>query len=203
MPSLLGRCFHRPPFLVHALYVFVADLPAAFNDPGHQGSDKRGGPGVDADTQGQFESLAIGRFDAPRPESPLDGEGGQEGTSRVVFMSQRRAEKRHKAIAQEMTHRAVVAMHLRTSEIELRVQQAVHRLGAEAFGQRGGAHDVAEPHRNLFQFAGQRALRGEDLLCEVLWRIGLRRCKLRLREYVEWCRALAAKLIFRRVACST
>ena len=63
-------------------------------------------------------------------------ERGQRGAARVVLVGQRRAEKRHEAVAEELVHGALVPVDLGQGELEEGVEQTVHRVGPQALGDR-------------------------------------------------------------------
>ena len=96
----------------------------------------------------------------------------QDPTPGVILERQRRAKQGHKAIAQELVNRAAVAVHRVQGEFEEALQQGMHALGTQALGQAGGVRQVAEQHRDLFEFALQSTAGGEDLLGQMAGRIG-------------------------------
>ena len=125
------------------------------------------------------EALAGAEADAARRElrlvvveRPLDAEGGVDGAARMVLVGDRGPEERHDAVAEELVDRALVAVDLGEHEVEGPAHEPVDLLGVEALGQRGEAGDVHEEHRHLFALALERAARGEDLLGQVLRRVG-------------------------------
>ena len=73
------------------------------------------------------ESSAIGS----RLHRAADVEGGQHGATGVVLVGERRAEQRHEAVAEELVHRALVAVHLGQRRLEEPAQERVHAVGAE------------------------------------------------------------------------
>src|SRR5687767_7413864 len=89
----------------------------------------------------------------------------------MILVREGRAEERHEAVAEELVDRALVAMHLRERGLEEPAQQRVHGLGAEPFGERGRADDVAEQYGDGLALALDRAPRGEDLLGEMTRRV--------------------------------
>jgi hypothetical protein len=80
-------------------------------------------------------------------------------------------------------------------EIEGAPHEAVDFFRVEPLGQRGEPGDVDEQHRDLLTFALKRGPGGEDLLGQVLRRVGLGRGEARLSRLVERRRALAAELV--------
>ena len=100
------------------------------------------------------------------------------GPARVVLVGDGGAEERHDAVAEELVDRALVAVHLGQHEVEGAAHEPVHLLGVEALGQRGEPRDVHEEHGHLLALALERAARREDLLGQVLGRVGLGRGEL-------------------------
>jgi hypothetical protein len=88
-------------------------------------------PGVD--------SLAGPEGDPARRELALvalerarDAQRRVHGPARVVLVGDGRAEQRHDPVAQELVHRALVAVHLGQHELEGPAHELVHLLGVEA-----------------------------------------------------------------------
>ena len=104
-----------------------------------------------------------------------DIEGGEHGATGVILVGERRAEQRHEAVAEELVHRAFVAMHLRERGLEEAAQKRVHAVGADPLGEGGGADEIAEEHGDGLALALHGGAGGEDLLGEMPGRVGLRR----------------------------
>ena len=102
-------------------------------------------------------------------------QGRQHGAPRVILVGDRRAEERHEAIAQELVHRPLVAVHVGQRQLEEPAQQHVHGVRAQPLRQPGGADDVAEQHADGLPLALHGAARGQDLLGEVPRRVRLGR----------------------------
>jgi hypothetical protein len=123
------------------------------------------------------ERHGLARLERQRPVGHGAGnsEGGERGAPGMVLVGDGRAEERHEAVAQELVHRAFVAVHLRQGELEEAAQEVVHQVGAEALGEGGGAHEIAEEHGHRLALALQHRVRGEDLVGEVARRVDFRR----------------------------
>ena len=107
-----------------------------------------------------------------------DAERRVDGPARVVLVRDGRPEQRHDAVAEELIDRALVAVHLGQHEVEGPAHEPVDFLGIEAGGQGREPGDVHEQHRHLLALALERAGGGEDLLGQVLRRVGARRGEL-------------------------
>ena len=132
-------------------------------------------PGIEPHPHAERHGLA--RLERQRPVGHGAGnsEGGERGAPGMVLVGDGRAEERHEAVAQELVHRAFVAVHLRQGELEEAAQEVVHQVGAEALGEGGGAHEIAEEHGHRLALALQHRVRGEDLVGEVARRVDFRR----------------------------
>ena len=106
-------------------------------------------------------------------DRPGDAERGQGGAARVILVRQRGAEERHEAIAEELVDGALVAVDLGQRRLEEAVEEVVHGVGPQPFGQRGGPDQVAEEHGDRLALALQCRARGEDALGEVARRVGI------------------------------
>ena len=83
-------------------------------------------------------------------------------------MSDRRAEERHDAVAGELVHRTLEAVHPLGEELEEAIEDVVPLLGIELLGELHRALHVGEEHRHLLALALEGTARCEDLLGEVL-----------------------------------
>ena len=103
-----------------------------------------------------------------------DAERGVDGPARVVLVGDGRPEERHDAVTEELVDRALVAVHLGQHEIEGPAHEPMDFLGVEAGREGREPGDVHEEHRHLLALALERAGGGEDLLGQVLRRVGAR-----------------------------
>jgi hypothetical protein len=85
----------------------------------------------------------------------------------MILVRERRAEKRHEPVAEELVHRALVAVHFAERGLEEPAEQDVHAVRAEPLGESGGADEIAEEHGDGLALALHGATRGEDLLGEM------------------------------------
>ena len=90
-------------------------------------------------------------------ERALDRERGRDRAHRVVLVRDRRAEERHHAVARELIHGALVAVHRLHDRLKAAVHDAVQILGIEARRERGEARDVGEQHGHELALAFERA----------------------------------------------
>ena len=123
-------------------------------------------------------ALAL-QFTAIVLEGALDAERGAHRPLRMVLVSDRRAEERHDAVAEELIHRAFVPMDLGQHELERARHERVHVLRVESGGERGEAGDIHEQNGDLLTLALEGGLGGEDALGEMLG--GVRRRARELR----------------------
>ena len=151
---------------------------------------------VDAHAHSELDAVHPSHVVGQRFELPLD----RERTLGMVFMGDRRPEERHHPVAEELVDRALVAMNRTQDDLERAVHHRVDVLGIELLRHRREARHVREHHSDALSFSLQRAFRGEDLLGEVLRRVGVRG-----RELLRGWRgghggaALAAELVRRGI----
>ena len=62
----------------------------------------------------------------------------------MILVSDGRTEQRHEAVTEKLVDGALVAVNLRERALEEPVEQCMHLLGPEAFGQPRGVDDVTE-----------------------------------------------------------
>ncbi len=96
------------------------------------------------------------------------------GAHRVVFVGERRAEERHDAVAHDLVHRALVAVHRLHHPLQHGIQQAPGFLRILVGQELHRPLEIGEEHRDLLALAFQRVPGGQDLLGEVLRGIALR-----------------------------
>src|SRR5205823_14765288 len=91
---------------------------------------------------------------------------------RMILMRDRRAKKGHDAVAGVLVDRAFEAVHALSEELEEAVHDLVPLFGIDLRGEIHGALHVREEDRHLLALPFEGAAGGEDLLGEVLRRIG-------------------------------
>ena len=85
------------------------------------------------------------------------------------------SEQSHDSVAHHLIDGALVAMDGLHHLLEYRIEDLPRLLGIAVGEQLHGALEVGEEDRDLLAFAFEGLLRREDLLCEVLRRVGGRR----------------------------
>ena len=113
-------------------------------------------------------------------------------------MSERRAEERHDAVAHHLVDGAFESVDGFHHVLEDGIKKLARFFRVAVGQQLHRPLEIGEQHRHLLALAFERGLGGEDFLDEVLRRVALGRLELlcRLRQ---WCAALTAKLLRRRV----
>ena len=101
-------------------------------------------------------------------------QGGIAGADRVVLVGDRRAEQGHDAVAHDLVDGALVAVDGLHHPLEDRIEQLARLFGVTVGQQFHRALEVGEENGHLLPLALERRLRREDLLGEVLGRVGLR-----------------------------
>ena len=97
----------------------------------------------------------------------LHGQRRIAGPHRMVFMGQGGTKQRHDAVAHDLVHGPLVAVHSGHHALQHRVKELAGLLGIALGQQFHGAFEVGKQHGHLFAFAFQGAARGEDLLGQV------------------------------------
>src|SRR5262245_57548282 len=92
----------------------------------------------------------------------------------MIFMSDRRAEKGHDAVAGILVHRTFEAVNAVTEDLAEAVQDLVPLFGIDLLGEVHRALHVSKEYRHLLALALEGGLRLQDLLGEVFWGIGSR-----------------------------
>jgi hypothetical protein len=110
-----------------------------------------------------------------RPETLLDRDRRADRSVGVVLVGDRRAEEGHDAVAEELVHRAFVAVDRVEDHLEGAVHDQVDVLGIEAFRHGRKPRDVREHHRDLLPLALEHVTALQDLLGKVLGRVRGRR----------------------------
>ncbi len=128
-----------------------------------------------------------------RAELLPDSESRKQCTTDMVFMCNRRAEKRHETIAQELIDGALIMVDFGGCHFEEPVEQVVHGFRTDSMCKPGGICDIAKKHRDLFNLALESKPGFESLLPQVGWSIGL-------RTVLQGCAAVITKPAVRRVA---
>jgi len=146
---------------------------------------------------------AAGALDLLRVEGdpPLHSQRRIAGANRMVLVPDRRAEERHDPVAHDLVHRPLVPMDGFHHPFNDPVEDLPGLLGVAVGEQLHRPLQVREQHRDLLALAFEGALGGEDLLGEMLGRVGLGRAELQLsrKRGLEWPAALLAELVAAQV----
>ena len=105
--------------------------------------------------------------------APLHVERGVARPHGVVLVGERRAEERHDPVAHDLVDGALVAVDGLHHPLEHGIEELARLLGVAVGQQLHRALEVGEQHGDLLALALEGALRGEDLLGEVLGGVGL------------------------------
>ena len=129
--------------------------------------------GVEADADLHLHALRAAQLLRVAPHGVLHPERGVARAHGVILVGERRAEQRHDAVAHHLVDGALVAVDGLHHPLEDGIEDLARLLGIAVGEQLHRALEVGEEHRDLLALALQRGLRGEDLLGEVLGRVGL------------------------------
>ena len=111
---------------------------------------------------------------------------GVAGALRVILVRDRRAEQRHDPVAGVLVHRALEAVHAVGEDLQEAVEDAVPLLRIDRLGELHRSLHVGEQDGDLLALALERRLRVQDLVGEVLRRVGARvTCRRRDRPRRE------------------
>ena len=115
---------------------------------------------------------------APHPDGvPLDRllhpQRRVAGAHRMVLVGEWRPEQRHDAVAHDLVHRPFVAVHRLHHVLQDGVQELAGFLRVAVGEQLHRALEVGEEYCHLLALVLQGRLRRQDLLGEVLGRVGL------------------------------
>jgi len=152
----VGGVAHRR--VVHAQV--VADAP---DDHGAR---------VEADAHGERQAALHAQRLGVLLDRALDAEGRVHRASRAVLVRYGRAEKRHDPVARVLVDGALEAVDLGGDQRETAVHDRVDLLRIPLLGERREPRQVGEQHGHLAPLALDGRARLEDLLGEVLWRVG-------------------------------
>ena len=122
----------------------------------------------------EVEAERAAELGRERRQLVADRERRETGALRVVLVCDRGAEESHDAVAGVLVDRSLEAVDAGGEDLEVAVEHLVPDLFADAAGELLRSLDVGEEHRHLLALAFERGARGEDLLGNVLWRVGAR-----------------------------
>ena len=98
------------------------------------------------------------------PNCVLHVEGRAAGPQRMVLVSDRRAENRHDAVAQDLVDRAFIGMHGIDHDLLKGIEQRTDLLSVQVLDEVGRALDIGEQDGDLFALAFDRGARAQDFL---------------------------------------
>jgi len=128
--------------------------------------------GVQAHTHREAQAVRDAQRIGEAPQLGAQRQSRLTGALGVVFVSDRRAEQGHGAVAGVLVDRSLVAMDAVREDPEEAIEEAMPLLGIDALGELHRARDVGEEDGDRLSLALERALGGEDLLDEVARRVG-------------------------------
>ena len=97
----------------------------------------------------------------------LHGQGGVAGPHGVNLMRQRRPKQCHDAVAHDLVHRALIAMHGGHEALQYRIEELPRFLGITVGQQLHRALQVGEQHCDLLALAFHGAAGMQDLLSQI------------------------------------
>jgi hypothetical protein len=104
----------------------------------------------------------------------LHPERGMAGAHRVILVAHRGAEEGHDPVAHDLVDGALVAMHRFHHPLEHRIEKLARFLGVAVGQELHGALEIGEDHGDELALPLELGARREDLVREVLGRVGLR-----------------------------
>jgi hypothetical protein len=110
-------------------------------------------PGVEPHARLQLQTMGPTHLLSIAAQSGLHGQGRITGPYGVVFMSHRSAEEGHDAVAQDLVHRALKAVHRVHHVLEGGIEEGLGRLWIKVADQLGRTFQVGKQHRHLFALA--------------------------------------------------
>ena len=110
-------------------------------------------PGVETDPNLHRQALGTVHLITIAAQCRLHSQRGVTGAERMVLMGHRGTKERHDAIAEEVIHRAFIAMDGLHHEVEHRIETLSGFFWIEAFDERRGALHVSKHHGDLFALA--------------------------------------------------
>ena len=130
---------------------------------------------IEADAHLHCESLRAPHLLGIALHGSLHGQRCIAGPHGVVLMRHGRAKERHNAIAQDLVHRAFVAMHGRHHHVQGRVEELPRLLRVTISEEFHRALEIGKQHGHLFALPFQGTAGHENLFGEIGRRVGERR----------------------------
>ncbi len=136
---------------------------------------------VEADTDLDFQPVRPPRVVRVPLQRVLHPQRRVTRPHRMLLVRERRAEERHDSIAHHLVDGTLVPVDGLHHQLEDRVENLARLLRIPVGQQLHRALEVGEEDGDLLALALKRGLGGEDLLGQMLWRVGLRRDEARRR----------------------
>jgi hypothetical protein len=114
-------------------------------------------PGVEADSDLHLDAVHAAHFFAIAADGLLHGERRIAGPYRVIFVRYRRPKQGHNAIAHDLVHSPLIAMHGGHHALQHRIEQLAGFLGVAVRQKFHGAFEIGKQYRDLLAFTGQRS----------------------------------------------
>ena len=156
-----GELFHAGREMRRLAYGGVIHVQIIADRPHHDGAGVQAHAHLHANTMGAACLLGIG------PDGSVHRESRIAGAQGMVFMRQRGPEQGHNAIAHDLIHRPLIAVHRRHHPLQHGIEELPGLLRIAVGQQFHGAPEVSEEDRNLLALAFQGAAGGEDFLREI------------------------------------
>jgi hypothetical protein len=128
--------------------------------------------GVEAHPYTEFHTVRATDVLLKRLQALADPQRGAERSVGMVLVGDGGSEERHDAVTEKLIDVAFVAVNCLQHDLERPVHNRVDVFGVQFFGDRREAAHIHEHHGDVLALALHGALGGEDLLGEVLWRVG-------------------------------
>jgi hypothetical protein len=145
----------------------VVHAEIAADGPHHDLARVQPDADLDVHAVGMTRVLRVALDELLHPERRIAGPDG------VILMGERGAEERHDPVAHDLVHRPLVPVDGLHHPFQHGIEDVPGLLGIAIGQELHRALEVREEYRDLFAFPFESALRGEDLLGEVLWGVEL------------------------------
>ena len=124
-------------------------------------------PGVEADPDLHLDPMPAAHLLAVAADGLLHGQCGIAGAHRMIFVRDRRPKQGHDAIAHDLVHGPLVAVHRGHHPLQHRVEELARFFGVTVGQQLHRAFEIGKQHRDLLALAFEGAAGGEDFLGEI------------------------------------
>jgi hypothetical protein len=128
--------------------------------------------GVETDPDLHLETMLAAHLIVIAPNGLLHGQRRIARPHGMVFKGDRRPKQGHDAIAHDLIHRSLVAMHGCHHALQHRIKELPGLLGIAVGQQLHGAFEIREQHGDLLALPFEGTAGGEDVLGEIRRGIG-------------------------------